>query len=182
VTPSRALRLAAAAEPQLEPRRARAVQAAFERGAGFGLLHLAGPELHRELPVDLAFGRELGRRFMAALCRAGEVVGEPPPELAALAEAAPPMQGAEYLDDAALREAWAAMRDAAASELTNHPSVLDYAASKSPSWHVVGRVVFHLAENRGDADAPFAFLATKTAEKKTAKKKTAKKKTAKRSR
>src|SRR5690606_32681040 len=38
--------------------------------------------------------------------------------------------------------------------------VPEYAASKSASWHVVGRVVFHLAENPRDPDAPFAFLVT----------------------
>ena len=33
---------------------------------------------------------------------------------------------------------------------------------KSPLWNLVGRVCFHLAENKGDDDAPFAFLATYT--------------------
>ena len=32
--------------------------------------------------------------------------------------------------------------------------------SRHDAWHVVGRVHFHLAENRGDPEAPFAFLAT----------------------
>ncbi len=32
--------------------------------------------------------------------------------------------------------------------------------AKSPLWHQVGRVCFHLAENRRDPNYPFAFLAT----------------------
>jgi len=31
---------------------------------------------------------------------------------------------------------------------------------RAPLWHQVGRVCFHLAENRRDEDYPFAFLAT----------------------
>ncbi len=32
--------------------------------------------------------------------------------------------------------------------------------ARHPSWHTVGKVCLHLAENRGDDDHPFAFLAT----------------------
>jgi hypothetical protein len=36
------------------------------------------------------------------------------------------------------------------------------AAQECPAWHVVGRVTFHLAENKTDTQRPFAFLATFT--------------------
>ncbi len=39
-------------------------------------------------------------------------------------------------------------------------SVQEYLASKSPLWNLVGRVYFHLAENKRDPGAPFAFLAS----------------------
>ena len=32
----------------------------------------------------------------------------------------------------------------------------------NPLWHLLGRVTFHLAENKRDASRPFAFLATYT--------------------
>src|SRR5207247_1034965 len=32
--------------------------------------------------------------------------------------------------------------------------------ARHPSWHAVGKVCLHLAENRGDEEHPFAFLAT----------------------
>ena len=38
----------------------------------------------------------------------------------------------------------------------------DFLKRMNPAWNVVGRVHFNLAENRGDPDAPFAFLATYT--------------------
>ncbi len=34
--------------------------------------------------------------------------------------------------------------------------------SRDPLWHTVGRVTFHLAENKRDEQRPFAFLATYT--------------------
>ncbi|MCC7136843.1 MAG: ATP-dependent helicase, partial [Planctomycetes bacterium] len=37
-----------------------------------------------------------------------------------------------------------------------------YLRKRNPAWNVVGRVHFHLAENRKDAQKPFAFLATYT--------------------
>ena len=35
--------------------------------------------------------------------------------------------------------------------------------TRAPKWHQVGRVCFHLAENKSDATRPFAFMATYTA-------------------
>ena len=35
-------------------------------------------------------------------------------------------------------------------------------AQRSPAWRTVGRVTFHLAENKKDPDRPFAFMATYT--------------------
>ena len=35
-----------------------------------------------------------------------------------------------------------------------------YLSEKNPLWRFVGRVTFHLAENKRDAEHPFAFLAT----------------------
>ena len=35
-----------------------------------------------------------------------------------------------------------------------------YLRAMNPIWNLVGRVSFHLAENKRDPDNPFAFLAT----------------------
>ena len=40
--------------------------------------------------------------------------------------------------------------------------VQDFLKRRNPAWNLVGRVHFNIAENRKDADAPFAFLATYT--------------------
>jgi non-specific serine/threonine protein kinase len=80
-----------------------------------------------------------------------------------LAAAAPPMPGAEYLSAAVLRALWEETGKAFAAELAASGAGLQGFLKKlNPAWNVVGRVHFHLAENRKDAEAPFAFLATYT--------------------
>ena len=40
--------------------------------------------------------------------------------------------------------------------------MIDWLRARSDAWATVGRVVFHLAENKRDPERPFAFLATYT--------------------
>src|SRR4029079_1453704 len=81
----------------------------------------------------------------------------------ALLSDAPPMRGAEYLSSAVLETLWAsidvAARGALAEPRLTLPQLL---RTWHPAWNLVGRVNFNLAENRKDAEAPFAFLATYT--------------------
>ena len=85
----------------------------------------------------------------------------PEAEIQALAAGAPPMVGGEYLDTAALAACWEAMSAACRAELAEFDGPLEaFLRSRHAAWHVVGRVHFHLAENRADPAAPFAFLAT----------------------
>jgi non-specific serine/threonine protein kinase len=145
------------------------VTKAFASSAAGGLLHLGSVELGAELPPSLAFGRELAKLFFTHLAGAPDLEAErahlalaaPALELAALASAAPPMTGAEYLTGDVLAAAWASMLGEIQGDLAGFSgSVQEYLASKSPLWNVVGRVHFHLAENKRNPDTPFAFLAT----------------------
>jgi non-specific serine/threonine protein kinase len=145
------------------------VAGAFAASPPRGLIHLGTVELAAELNPSLAFGRELAKLFFTRLAsvpdleaeRARLDVAPPPEELAALAASAPPMTGAEYLSLEVLAAAWASILGEVQGELERFSgSVQEYLASKSPLWNLVGRVHFHLAENKRDPDAPFAFLAT----------------------
>src|SRR2546422_883985 len=52
-------------------------------------------------------------------------------------------------------------RSAFADEILAHRGpVAAWLHARHPSWHVVGKVCLHLAENRSDEEHPFAFLAT----------------------
>lgn len=169
VTPSGQLsiRLADAGELDIDPETATRLAAAFAHGVGAGLLQLGAAEVSTDLPASLRFWRELGARYVAAVCARGEDTGpiKPPGDdaLAALAASAPPMLGGEYLDARVLAEHWRALDAAFADAVRAHSgSIAGFLASQHSAWHLVGRVCFNLAENRGDDEAPFAFLATYT--------------------
>jgi len=82
-------------------------------------------------------------------------------ELSKIALEAPPMLGLEYLDAEALRDAWLDLDTRVRSEvLASGQGIRAYLHEKNPLWRLVGRVTFHLAENKRDDDNPFAFLAT----------------------
>ncbi len=86
----------------------------------------------------------------------------PPEDIADLMDSAPPMTGAEYLSEGAVTATWDALTAEVASELTAFSGTVEqYLHAKNPAWNAMGRVCFHLAENkRADERAPFAFMAT----------------------
>ena len=147
------------------------IATAFTRGPGHGLLHLGAAEIEARLPPVLAHFRDLGRAFVARLChlsdaesvRAGEEVPVDEAALAACADGLPPMKGAEYLSREVAAGFWTAMDAALREDLAAFTgSVEEYLHRASPVWNLVGRVHFHLAENKRSPEAPFAFLATYT--------------------
>ena len=72
------------------------------------------------------------------------------------------MPGGEYLTTAVLEGLYARMTSAVQEELAEWDGTVEaYLRSASPAWNLVGgRVCFHLAENKNDPEAPFAFVAT----------------------
>jgi non-specific serine/threonine protein kinase len=171
LTPSGALMLRPSAEaPPLPPDKASRLAEAFERGPGHGLLWLGASEVGTVLPSAWSYWRAFGTRYVTALCALAEagqtkppVPVRPSPELDAVAGAAPPMPGAEYLTAAVLGDLWTRIDAACDAELAEAALPLQaFLKSRNAAWNLVGRVHFNLAENRKDEDFPFAFLATYT--------------------
>ena len=173
LTPHGLLTLRQAGEAlALEPERGARLEKAFIRGSGHGLLCLGADEVGTALPPVLSYWRELGARYVAALCALpGVAEGAAKPhvaipeknELDQIATAVPPMIGAEYLTADVLADLWRGMDRAFDAELAEAKlSVQEFLKRRHPAWNLVGRVHFNLAENRKDEEAPFAFLATYT--------------------
>ena len=155
---------------------AQRLQATFARGAGHGLLQLGASEVGTALPAVFSYWREFAARYVTALCthpglfadasdtKMVEAVAPPrDAELVWLAMAAPLMTGAEYLTSAVLRALWQQTDRALRLELSEERcGVQEFLKRRNPAWNLVGRVCFNLAENRSDAESPFAFLATYT--------------------
>ncbi|MCX6538558.1 MAG: DEAD/DEAH box helicase [Acidobacteria bacterium] len=158
---------------------------AFSRGSGEGLLQLGAGEVGTTLSPVLAYWRDFATQFVTAICAhpdahvsqradndhapddaAAGRFGIATPEdvvLSNIVAAAPPMAGAEYLTTTVLRSLWGAIETAFARRIaTTTTSIQDALQVFNPAWNTVGRVCFHLAENRKDPEAPFAFLATYT--------------------
>ncbi|MEZ5300709.1 MAG: SNF2 helicase-associated domain-containing protein [Verrucomicrobiales bacterium] len=147
---------------------------AFAASPGAGLLQLAAEESEEDLSTaEAAYWRGFAREFLTALCHAPERSRDfseweptPEPDDAALIDwvlKAPPAPGMEYLTTAVLRALWGEMDAAAQAECAADPGGLEaFLRRRNPLWRLVGRVTFHLAENKRNAEYPFAFLATYT--------------------
>ncbi len=144
---------------------------AFHESNAAGLVMLSSQAFDRELPADIAFWRSFAQRFFQAACHLGESglskwrsISPPAFEdLVHLTRTAPPMVGLEYLTVAVLENLWTQLREHVYRQAAAHrqgPAV--YLRDVHPHWHLVGRVTFHLAENKKDPHRPFAFLATYT--------------------
>lgn len=116
------------------------------------------------------FWRGFVREFFTELCRVSPDSSDwkpiPAPsrnELAVRVAEAPPAEGMEYLSIDLLTKIWAELDSWARVESAKCEGGLDAWLPKfDPLWRLVGRVTFHLAENRRSAEFPFAFLATYT--------------------
>src|ERR1039457_6476689 len=155
---------------------AQRLRESFARGSGHGLLQLGAGEVGTALPAVFSYWREFAARYVTALCshrdaysdtttadaRLAQPVAPPADaELEWLAMAAPLMTGAEYLTGQVLRALWLETDKALQAELSEaHCGVQEFLKQRNPAWNLVGRVCFNLAENRGDDESPFAFLAT----------------------
>ncbi len=145
------------------------VTTAFSSSHAEGLFALAAARPDTPPPPSLSFWRDFVCRYLTQLCRSPESVGkqlnpiESPSEseLATMLLSAPPMHGGEYLNSEVLRGLWVdldswALREIAASK----DGLIGWLKKHAASWHQVGRVCFHLAENKRDPELPFAFMAT----------------------
>jgi len=139
----------------------------FAISAMAGLVALGGKPAKPGADAPSLFWKRLADRFLRDLCQFPEGADAPPtlppPDPATLAAwtlDAPPMRGAEYLSPDVLRSIWDQLARWAAREIAAAGSVAAFLTTHAPAWSQVGRVTLHLAENKGDEDFPFAFMAT----------------------
>jgi non-specific serine/threonine protein kinase len=124
---------------------------------------LATELLTAELDSPYRWLRDLAQQFFTRLCQTKDISKVPAltdEECTALMTSAPPFVGSENLTQELLRQWWL--------DLSTHiaqiamQGIEAWLREECPAWHVVGRVSFHLAENKTDTQRPFAFLATFT--------------------
>ncbi len=138
--------------------------AAFTESDEAGLIEIAGRKLLVEADPSIGFWKSFASQFLRSLCHIpeGEALKIPALPIAELEELvlnAPPMRGAEYLSPDVLSNLWKRLENWTKEQLTES-GLAGFLEMHAPLWSRVGRVTLHLAENKGDAEFPFAFMAT----------------------
>ena len=146
-----------------------ALAAAAARGAGHAILYLGLDHPTAALEPSLGFVRDIGKRLVTRLCAGPELerlreraeLTASDADLESLVAGAPPFDGAEYLEPEVVGALWQEAAEALRGELARFRGpVQEYLRAHGGAWNTIGRVCFHLAENRADPELPFAFLAT----------------------
>ena len=168
LTPSGGLLLLYGGERFFDPwmkRVARAFGASWEAG----LFAMAAGKPQAPPPPAFSFWRDFACLYLGRLCRLPEGGSRKPPsippppdhELWSLVASSPPMTGGEYLAPEVLRSLWKGLDSWVRRNVAlSGGGVAGWLKKEAPLWHQVGRVCFHLAENKKDPEFPFAFLAT----------------------
>lgn len=149
----------------------------FAESDAAGLVCLAGDSFDNALTPELLFWQGFAEQFFRSVSKHGEAELQrlvkskakanealAPPStdvLTDLVDQAPPMRGLEYLTPSLLREQWTGLSQHVINGIGQHPDgPLAYLHEINPAWNTLGRVTFHLAENKADEERPFAFMAT----------------------
>ncbi|MCW0219487.1 MAG: DEAD/DEAH box helicase [Prosthecobacter sp.] len=136
------------------------------QGLGALFIGLGTEFLMTELELPWRWLRRWSQHFLTRLCQTRDVLRTPIPsfeERQSLIASAPPFAGGEYLTPEWLERGWLAMAELVTQKMASHSGGLEgWLQAANPAWHLVGKVTFHLAENKTDPLRPFAFLATFT--------------------
>jgi non-specific serine/threonine protein kinase len=144
---------------------------AFAASSARGLLALAARRgIQEGWPAALAFWREFADAFLAALAHSpagaeGQAASEtvPPADLFfALTLRIPAMRGAEYASPEVFASLWRELDNEAREQARAAGGLRVWLAQINPALHLLGKVTFHLAENKRSPETPFAFMATYT--------------------
>ncbi len=141
---------------------------AFSHDTGEGLFTLAARRNSTGLSPSLQYWRTFARQYMSERCMMPrEDPQQPEPvkpftdiETMPLLLGTPPMRGAEYLCAHVLGDIRCLLDNWVCEQIVLLDGFDVLLAKSAPQWHQVGRVCFHLAENKGDPDYPFAFMAS----------------------
>ena len=141
---------------------------AFARSVGEGLFSLAARKNSEDFSPSLQYWRNFACQYLSHRCQQAQVdLQYPDPvepftatETMPLLLNAPPMRGAEYLSASVLQDIRCLLDNWVCEQIQSFGGLGALLAKKAPQWHQVGRVCFHLAENKNDPDYPFAFMAT----------------------
>ncbi len=148
-----------------------ALALSFAESSAHGLLALAARRGESAAwPVEYLFWREFADSFLTALAHSPEVGDgpaapetSPPADLfITLTLRIPTMRGAEYASPDVFASLWRELDTRARAEAKAAGGLKPWLGQVNPALHLLGKVTFHLAENKRSPETPFAFMATYT--------------------
>ncbi|MFA7174963.1 MAG: SNF2-related protein, partial [Kiritimatiellia bacterium] len=149
-----------------ETKVAQEVAAAFKGDWVEGLFLLGAKKYRFGAELTLRYWQRVAELVITELCQIPEgaedvtISDVSDSYLAELVLSAPPMEGGEYLTLDVLERISGALRSWCELRIVEGKGVAPFLKKYAPKWQQVGRVCFHLAENKADEARPFAFLAT----------------------
>ena len=142
------------------------LQSAFRADWREALFTLAADKMPVQGMPSVRYWQQLAEHYLTGLCHIPEgaerfhLEAPSPADCARWVLTAPPMAGGEYLGTETLRLIWERMDRWVREAVAGAGGLAAFLERRAPKWHQVGRVCFHLAENREDPARPFAFMAT----------------------
>ncbi len=115
---------------------------------------------------SMRFWREIAADYLTKVCHIpgseSEVSVQPPAgsTLMRWVLDAPPMTGVEYLSAKLLLKVFTALDQWGLETIRADGGLDSFLKKRAPDWNRVGRVTFHLAENKKQPSRPFAFMAS----------------------
>jgi non-specific serine/threonine protein kinase len=158
-------------EEIVSPSVAEKIQSFFSVNESVGLLRLGLTHFNDSLPPSVLFWQQFSQLFITEICKHVDSdkrsviphIVVPHEEMNSLIHQAPFMRGMEYLTESTISLLWQGLLAALQAEVTAFDGSLShYLSAFHTAWNTIGRVCFHLAENKNNSDYPFAFLATYT--------------------
>ena len=144
----------------------------FSRSSGQGLLFLdTANNVFTEEPA-FAFWKDFTRLYISLFAATSDLeqrdlskdpvhITIPDEDLNRFLLTVPPMKGTEYCDKECFQSLWRDIEAVLHDEIKlSGKNIADFFSSRHSGWGLLGRVCFHLAENKKSETAPFAFLAT----------------------
>lgn len=158
------------ASEKVSPQFAEKIHSFFSVNGEIGLLRLGLTQFECSLPPSFSFWQRFAQLFITEVCKHADdnVLVVPHIELPGKEEfnsfisQAPFIRGIEYLNQETASGLWQGLISALTSELTAcNASLSHYLSAFHSVWNTIGRVCFHLAENKSNSTYPFAFLLSK---------------------
>ena len=141
---------------------------AFAKSSEEGLFRLAVEQEADLLSESFHYWREFAVCYLRELCHIPDIP-EGEEKTVNLPDgswrqqflrSAPLTKGSEYLTEQLLIDTWQRLDGYIRTRIEQCGGRADFLKKNAPHWHQVGRVCFHLAENKKDSYFPFAFMAT----------------------